>query len=77
MTSALWYCQAIVAVSGSTPTSAQSRRRFSRTFSGSSSVRAPRFSDSKAPVLTPPSREENATLYGPGAAHSKSVMRSR
>ena len=45
------------------PTS-QSSRRFSTTRSGSSSVRIPRFSDSKGPSLTPPRRDENTTRYG-------------
>ena len=76
-TSALWCCQAIVAVSGSTPSFAQSRRRFLRTLSGSSSVRTPRLSDANGPSLTPPSRLENAIRYGPGAFHSKSVIAPR
>jgi len=61
LTSALWCCQAIVAVAASAPTASQARRRFSITLSGSSSVSAPRLSDSKAPPLTPPTRVVKAT----------------
>src|SRR6266508_3431003 len=64
-------CHSIVASPGSIPTFSQSRVRFSITRSGSSPVSMPRFSDSKAPSLTPPRRVEKATSYGPGASHRK------
>jgi len=46
----------IASASGSAPTSAQNRRRFSSTRSGSSAVARPRLSEANGPSLTPPSR---------------------
>ena len=69
-------CQAIVAVSGSAPTAPLRMRRFSTTRSGSSSVRIPRFSDSKSPSLTPPSRVENAAKYRSPSSCSKIFTRA-
>ena len=59
-------CRLSASRSGSAPISAHSRRRFSSTRSTSSPLMRPRFSEAYGPPLTPPSRVEKATSYGPG-----------